>query len=1180
MAYNSKFVWTQNPNMKGGRELNERTMKIAIPSTQVVAPPPIPTFRVNAYNEEFLDPAVYYDPELVVVNLSIEPDSPTTSTVTGVFLRLSYNTVGASLTFTDMGGFMPNGIIATYSGDTPTSPYTNVESRLYYGTNLTALGVISFNKTDMYTPIETFPFLLEVAYFVDGAEVIPTAPVTTVSVTWTPTFYMTDLGDPVLANVPLGQRTYSASLGGAFTDGTLQSATAWLPDSAALGDRYILDLGYVGFVAGVRTKGRKDTNQWTTFIRVATSTTYPTYWDSAEVQLQQVTANVDGDTAVDTMFPFYIEARYVEIRVMGFLTGLDNPIQRERFGFYRYAASQQNPVRFWAYEDNTQIFKQTYGSSTISPLQQTNPTSQQLEDVVLDRFVKIESYLPAVGETIFSDKPIQVGYQGTGARFMHLSHVRGKVFMSATRGSVGTVRIVAHHDNTTILYQTSTTNPQQPMILNQNEYGDFTTALGTTNTDFWTIDADKDISVHHEAVGQDYSIVYPATRELIGGLQNTPCIYIWDKTNPQGTPTTTFVVQYSNTTTNVTYSDYNGKTLLLANQNYNVAFARVILDIRESGNKYIYMSCQMDGYGNDGSESCPIEYLSSQIALDNSVDSPSHIDMHIWGIQKTSGDDIVYESEINLGFWKGANEPTITGTQANTMTFNTQQDGVKLMSLNLGDDIDKRLFDTTHSTTRFCIIAQVFGGHEEIITGTCDGYSGSTYPALRSDVLVHPMTYTIDIVSTQVGADVVEMELTLTSLPNAVIGDEISLALLYNDYENLKFNEYPGYESPASGLTAHRELVMDGSPIFVLGTYHEGTVWSWTIDATYSSPVSLGKLLFRIDDPYGSAVETFPFMFTMNDEDIYHSSVQAWNTLSPGYTTSFNVTWTATVPPAPQMLVHFNYHEDTSATLNGDGSLQSTKNLATDTPFLIASTTPPNAGDVVSEVKYMSGKRIIYFNYAGLYQDIGSYNSGIFGATKLTATSFTVFNHNVDRNVAWIKLGGLGQDGAFYGVSKRSSNNTINIVFNGVPYAGVGQFHPFSWLDLADTKHYLVYTEVEQTNTTQFRFHQQLWSFESSVESVTQVLADGGGQSVNFTITTDIETVNTWANDRNTYHIAFDNFTTMSPDDFACINIAEHRLYQGIFTVAERDALIQERITFWRLPPDIGGGGMAETELP
>ena len=192
---------------------------------------------------------------------------------------------------------------------------------------------------------------------------------------------------------------------------------------------------------------------------------------------------------------------------------------------------------------------------------------------------------------------------------MHLSHVRGKVFMSATRGSVGIVRVVAHHDNTTILYQTSTTNPQQTMTLNQNQYGEFTTALGTTNTDFWTIDADKDISVHQEAGGQDYSIVYPSCMELIGGLQSTPCIYIWDRTNPQGTPTTTFVVQYSNTTTNVTYSDYNGKTLLLANQDYNVAFARVILDIRESGNKYIYMSCQSDGFGNDGSESCPIEYL-------------------------------------------------------------------------------------------------------------------------------------------------------------------------------------------------------------------------------------------------------------------------------------------------------------------------------------------------------------------------------------------------------------------------------------------------------------------------------------------------------------------------------------------------------------------------------------------
>jgi hypothetical protein len=381
-----------------------------------------------------------------------------------------------------------------------------------------------------------------------------------------------------------------------------------------------------------------------------------------------------------------------------------------RFGFYKYSTCQQNPVRIWAYENDTKVYTETYPNNTLSLY------------TTLQKYGKIETYTFATGETLFSNKPLSCGFQGGMGRALNLSHARGKVFQDNSRRTANDIHIVSHYDNNTIYYQTSTSQNQQTTTLSKNQEFKFTSALTNPNTDFWTINSTKDISVFATGISQDFDCCYPSQnvndQGILTGLQNTPVITVWDTANPTGTnPTYQLIVNYSDGTTNTVYTNA-GTTIALTNKNYIDAFARVYLTGTTASTVHIYCGSEGDGSGNNSTNAVPIKFLSSRIQFDISIDNPSHIPHMAFGIQFTSGANTLNEYNTPLS---DIGEGTATFIRTiPALTSNTQPDNTKLLLFNLGVDIDRHLYDSTHTTTLFYIITQIDGG-EEAITGTCDG---------------------------------------------------------------------------------------------------------------------------------------------------------------------------------------------------------------------------------------------------------------------------------------------------------------------------------------------------------------------------------------------------------------------------------------------------------------------------
>ena len=387
------------------------------------------------------------------------------------------------------------------------------------------------------------------------------------------------------------------------------------------------------------------------------------------------------------------------------------PEETPRFGFYKYsAATHGSAVRIWAYENDTKIYRETYPANTLTYY------------TTLQRYQKIDSYNVATGETIFSNKPLSVGFQGNTQRLMNLSHARGKVFMSNSRSTANNIHIVSHYDNNTVKYQTSNSQNQQTTTLSKNQEFTFTSALTNVNTDFWTVHSTEDISVFATGISRDHDNIFPAQnitdQGILMGLQSSPCITIWDTANPTGTPTYQLIVNYSDGTTNTVYTNA-GKAITLTVKNYIDAFARVYLTGTTSSSVYMYGSAEGDGAGADSTSGVPIKFLSSRIQFDNSPDDPSHIQHVAFGIQFQTGQDTLKESET---FLDNIGEATPTFIQdRNPYTTNTQPDGTKLLHYRLGTDIDRYLYSTEHTTTLFYIVTQHAGGREEAVVGTCDG---------------------------------------------------------------------------------------------------------------------------------------------------------------------------------------------------------------------------------------------------------------------------------------------------------------------------------------------------------------------------------------------------------------------------------------------------------------------------
>jgi hypothetical protein len=339
----------------------------------------------------------------------------------------------------------------------------------------------------------------------------------------------------------------------------------------------------------------------------------------------------------------------------------------------------------------------------------------------LQKYQKIESYTFANGETIFSNKPLSSGFQGSLGKALNLSHARGKVFMDNCRRATIQVYLVSHHDNNTVKYQTSSYQPQQTVLLQQNEEFTFTSSLTNAQTDFWTVHGTEDLSCFATGVAQDHDTVYPAvncdTQGMLTGLQNSAAMMIWDTTNPTGDPTYELVVNYSDTTTDTIYQNA-GRTMGLPHRNYVDLFARLYLTGSTANTVYLYCGSEGDGAGNNSTNGVPISHLSSRIQFDDSIDNPSHIDHVAFGIQFSTGVDTMNQSTTMLGF-NGEATPSFDQAIA-PYTVNMQPDGTKLIHYRLGTDIDRHLFDTTHTTTLFYIITQI-GDGEEAMTGTCDG---------------------------------------------------------------------------------------------------------------------------------------------------------------------------------------------------------------------------------------------------------------------------------------------------------------------------------------------------------------------------------------------------------------------------------------------------------------------------
>jgi hypothetical protein len=451
-------------------------------------------------------------------------------------------------------------------------------------------------------------------------------------------------------------------------------------------------------------------SQQNMLINFETEDTGPPPETSSAVQLVKYNYHADTAASFQTFPPDELQTiNNLQTQTPFTIHNYRNPTETPRFGVYKYTLASQNGVRIWAYENDTKVYTQTYPSNTITLFK------------TLQKYQKIESYTLLNGETVFSNKALSCGFQGSLGKALNLSHARGKVFMDNCRRATIQVYIVSHHDNNTVKYQISTSQAQQTVILQANQEFTFNSSLTSAITDFWTIHSTEDISCFATGVAQDHDTCYPCvninTQGMLTGLQNAATVMIWDTSNPTGVPNYELIVNYSDNTTDTIFTNA-GKTVGLPHRNYIDLFARLYLTGSTPNTVYMYCGSEGDGGGNNSTNGVPISHLSSRIQFDDSIDNPSHIQHVAFGIQFSTGADTMNQSTTILDF-NGEATPVFDQAIA-PYTVNMQPDGTKLIHYRLGTDIDRHLFDTTHSTTLFYIVTQISDG-EEAVTGTCDG---------------------------------------------------------------------------------------------------------------------------------------------------------------------------------------------------------------------------------------------------------------------------------------------------------------------------------------------------------------------------------------------------------------------------------------------------------------------------
>jgi plastocyanin/alpha-tubulin suppressor-like RCC1 family protein len=370
-----------------------------------------------------------------------------------------------------------------------------------------------------------------------------------------------------------------------------------------------------------------------------------------------------------------------------------------------FYSANNGPWSTWdvyAFEDNTEIYNIENGAKTT--LRTT-----------LSRYQSY-SMSTTVNEGIVSSSPLAYKYPSNETKQMHHLHVRGKVFVSHTRGYTDQVIIMTLHPNTTIKYQTDTQKAQVTEVI-ADAYTQFIFSATSTSVSWpWTIEADQDVCVTNgDGNFSDVYVVFPASREIFGTVPGAAQVYAWDSANPTTAPTSHAIQAQASWTTTATSKTMNAHGFtnpFSAHQAHTGGFTRCYLE--ESVPSTIYISGIQYGDGDGGCVSCyiPREYLSTKILTSTSQASTT-LGNVLCGVQFESGLPSTFDKSTVSYSTSGAGSVSSTAS-TNFNAANTQQDGVTLMHYNLGTNISNQLYESSN-TYMFVLVNHA--DNEEVLLG-------------------------------------------------------------------------------------------------------------------------------------------------------------------------------------------------------------------------------------------------------------------------------------------------------------------------------------------------------------------------------------------------------------------------------------------------------------------------------
>lgn len=165
-----------------------------------------------------------------------------------------------------------------------------------------------------------------------------------------------------------------------------------------------------------------------------------------------------------------------------------------------------------------------------------------------------------------------------------------------------------------------------------------------------------------------------------------------------------------------------------------------------------------------------------------------------------------------------------------------------------------------------------------------------------------------------------------------------------------------------------------------------------------------------------------------------------------------------------------------------------------------------------------------------------------------------VFRNPTPNNIRWIKITGIGNDGAMFGISRYGGRNAIAIQFNGIV---ITQMIPFEW-NVPTRYIHLVYASVNKDDiNSEYKFYFRLISFDHTIEPHVDEIKSF---VLPYASITSYKTTSTGA-----IHIGIDNTITRKMDDISHLTIGESRIYKTALSNSQRDYIIAKTMYDWQI---------------